>query len=212
VRKRGQGARVVAGLAGLVVVLAAVAAGAAQPALERYQILPEASEARYRVGETFLGEGRFNVAVGRTRDVRGVILVDRQRPARSRVGPIVVDLSTLQSDSARRDNAIRQRWLESTRFPEARFVSTEVRGAPSRYRDGQPVELEVVGDLTVRGVTRRVVWKATVRLAGPELLAQAATSVRMTDFGFQPPSILGFVRAEDDVTLELDLVARRESP
>ncbi len=198
-------------LALLVAVLVATATTAAQPALERYRVVPDASEARYRVGETFLGEGRFNVAVGRTREVRGEVLVDRQNPARSRVGPIVVDLSALQSDSPRRDNAIRQRWLESARFPEARFVSTELRGAPSRYREGQPVELQVVGDLTVRGVTRRVVWRATVRLAGTELRAQAATSVRMTDFGFEPPSILGFVRAEDDVTLEVDLVARRDS-
>ncbi len=180
------------------------------PNLERYVVVPSQSEARYRVGETFLGENRFNEAVGRTREVRGEIWVNRRTPAASRVGPIEVDISTLQSDSARRDNAIRQRWLQSARYPVARFVSTEIRGAPAAYREGEWVNLQVVGNLTIREVTRRVTWEARVRLVGPELRAQAATTIRMTDFGFEPPSILGFVRAEDEAKLELDLVARRE--
>lgn len=192
--------------------LLAQAGAAPEPGLERYVVVPSESEARYRVGETFLGDNRFNVAVGRTRQVEGEILVNRRNPGSSRVGPITVDLSALESDSARRDNAIRQRWLESARFPKAGFVSTEIRGAPAAYRDGQAVELQLVGDLTVRDVTRRVTWQATVRLAGNELRAQAATTVRMTDFGFDPPSILGFVRAENEAKLELDLVARRTSP
>ncbi|MCS7235277.1 MAG: YceI family protein [Armatimonadota bacterium] len=188
--------------------LLAHALAAQDPGLERYVVVPAESEARYRVGEVFLGDNRFNVAVGRTRAVEGEILVNRRNPAASRVS-VTVDLSTLESDSQRRDNAIRQRWLESSRYPKARFVSTEIRGAPASYREGQTVELQLVGNLTVREVTRRVTWQATVRLSGNELRAQAATTVRMTDFGFDPPSILGFVRAEDEAKLELDLVARR---
>lgn len=188
--------------------LPAQAPAAPEAALERYVVVPSESEARYRVAETFLGDNRFNVAVGRTRRLEGEILVNRRNPAASRVS-VTVDLSTLESDSPRRDNAIRQRWLESARYPKARFVSTEIRGAPASYREGQAVELQLVGDLTVRDVTRRVTWQATVRLSGNELKAQAATTIRMTEFGFEPPSILGFVRAEDEARLELDLVARR---
>ncbi|MDR7415489.1 MAG: YceI family protein [Armatimonadota bacterium] len=186
-------------------VLAAPASG-----VERYVVVSSESEARYRVGETFLGDNRFNEAVGRTREVRGEIWVNRQNPAASRVGPIEVDISTLQSDSPRRDNAIRQRWLQSARYPKARFVSTEIRDAPATYREGQWVSVRVVGNLTVREVTRPVTWEARVRLLGTELRAEATTTIRMTDFGFQPPTILGFVRAENEAKLELDLVARRE--
>jgi len=186
-------------------VLAAPASGG-----ERYVVVSSESEARYRVGETFLGENRFNEAVGRTREVRGEIWVNRQNPAASRVGPIEVDISTLQSDHPRRDNAIRQRWLESARYPKARFVSTEIRGAPTAYREGQWVSLRIVGNLTIREATRPVTWEARVRLLGTELRAEASTVIRMTDFGFEPPTILGFVRAENEARLELDLVARRE--
>lgn len=184
---------------------------APQQSLERYVVVPSDSEARYRVAETFLRDMQYNVAVGRTRQVEGEILVNRRSPAASRVA-VTVDLSTLQSDSPRRDNAIRERWLESSKFPKARFVSTEIRKAPASYREGQAAELEVVGDLTVRDVTRRVAWQVSVRLSGNELRAQATTTVRMTDFGFEPPHILGIVRAENEAKLELDLVARREGP
>ncbi len=185
------------------------AQAAPDSAAERYVVVPEQSEARYRVAETFLRDNQFNVAVGRTRKVEGEIVVNRRNPSASRVGPVVVDLSTMESDSPRRDNAIRERWLESARFPKATFVSTQLRGAPASYREGQVVEFQVVGDLTIREVTRRVTWQATVRIWGGELRAQAATTIRMTDFGFDPPHILGIVRAENEAKLELDLVARR---
>ncbi len=195
----------------LACLIALAGADAAQQALERYVVVPSESEARYRVAETFLRDMRYNVAVGRTRQVEGEIQVNRRSPAASRAA-VTVDLTTLQSDSPRRDNAIRERWLESSKFPKARFVSTEIRKAPASYREGQAVELEVVGDLTVRDVTRRVAWQVSVRLSGNELRAQATTTVRMTDFGFEPPHILGIVRAENEAKLELDLVARREGP
>lgn len=185
------------------------AKAAPQQTAERYVVIPAESEARYRVAETFLRDMRYNVAVARTRAVEGEVLVNRRNPAASRVA-VTVDISTLQSDSPRRDNAIRERWLESSKFPKARFVSTEVRKAPSSYREGQTAELEVVGDLTVRDVTRRVAWQAAVRLSGDELRVQATTTVRMTDFGFEPPHILGIVRAENEAKLEVDLLARRE--
>jgi len=124
-------------------------------------VVPEESKARYRVPETFLRDMQYNVAVGRTRRVDGEVPVNRRNPAASRVGPIVVDFSTLESDSPRRGNAIRERWLESARFPTAPFVSTAIRDAPPAYRKGEPVEL--VGNLTVREVTRPVTCRTTVR-------------------------------------------------
>ncbi len=177
--------------------------------VERYVVVPEESRATYRVEEVFLGENRLNTAVGTTREIRGEIFVNRRNPRASRVGPIIVDISTLRSDRARRDNAIRERWLESARFPLAEFVSTEIRGLPETYRDGQEVKLQVVGNLKIREVTRPTTFEATVRLQGAVLTATARARIRMTDFGFDPPSILGFVRVKNEVDLEIELVARR---
>jgi polyisoprenoid-binding protein YceI len=179
------------------------------PGFERFLIDPSESRVTYRVNETFLGDNRFNTAVGTTNAVQGEILVNRPNPRASRIGPITVDISTFRSDSARRDNAIRDRWLESARYPTASFVSTEIRGLPQTYRDGQELTVEIVGNLTIREVTRVTTFDATLRLAGATLTATATTEIRMTDFGFDPPSILGFVRAENEAKLEFRLTARR---
>ncbi|MDR7402681.1 MAG: YceI family protein [Armatimonadota bacterium] len=210
------GARRAGGIVAAVLVLGSALAGgagvsgaAAPAAVQRFVLVPGESQALYRVGETLFREGnRFNVAVGVTTAVRGEILVDRASPANSRVGPIQVDISQLRSDSPRRDAAIRERWLESARFPTAEFTSTRIDGLPARYEDGREVSLRVTGDLKIREVVRPVTFAATVRLTGQELRGVATARILMTDFGFEPPSILGVLRAQNEVEIEVRFVAR----
>ena len=197
----------------LVLSLAAAAAIAdAAPAAQRFSIVPAESQVTYRVNETFIREGnRLNTAVGTTTAVKGEIVVDRAVPRNSRIGPITVDISTFRSDSARRDRAIRERWLESSRFPTAAFRAANLEGLPGAVRDGEDVRFRVAGDLTIRDVTRTVRFDVTLRLDGTTLRGEARTAIRMTDFGFEPPSILGILRAEDEVRLEFRFTARPAS-
>ncbi|MDR7523011.1 MAG: YceI family protein [Armatimonadota bacterium] len=181
-------------------------------ALLRFVIVPAESSVTYRVAEVFLNEGnRLNIAVGVTSAVRGEILVDRARPANSRIGVITVDISQFRSDSARRDNAIRTRWLESARFPLAEFTPTSIQGLPETYQDGRELSLQVVGNLKVRDVTRPTTFAVTLKLDGETLTGTATTTIRMTDFGFDPPSILGILRAENEARLEFRFTARPAS-
>lgn len=181
---------------------------AAAPA-QRYIIAASDSEVVYRVNEVLFREGnRLNVAVGRTREVRGEVVVDRANPRNSRIGTITVNISTFQSDSPRRDNAIRTRWLESARFPSAEFRPKEIDGLPATYAEGQQLRLKVIGDLKVRDVTKPTTFEMTVMLRGSTLTGAATAMIKMTDFGFDPPSIFGILRTEDEVRLELQFVAR----
>jgi polyisoprenoid-binding protein YceI len=183
---------------------------AAAPALQRFVVVSGESQVIYRVGETLFREGnRINVAVGVTTVVQGEIVVDRAFPANSRVGPVQVDISQFRSDSPRRDAAIRERWLESARYPLAEFTSTRIEGLPARYDEGREVSLRITGDLKIRDVVRPVTFAATVRLLGPQLQGTATTRILMTDFGFEPPSILGVLRAQNEVEVEVRFVARQ---
>jgi polyisoprenoid-binding protein YceI len=187
----------------------AVTAAQAPAGAQRFVIVPGESTVTYRVNETFIAEGnRLNTAVGVTTVVRGEIFVDRARPAASRIGTITIDISQFRSDSARRDNAIRERWLESSRFPLAEFVPTQVQGLPAAYEEGREVPVQIVGNLKIRTVTRPVTFDAQVKLEGTTLVVTGRTTIRMTDFGFDPPSILGILRAENEARLEFRFVAR----
>jgi polyisoprenoid-binding protein YceI len=196
--------------AGVAAALPRGSSAAAQLALERYVIVPAESTLTYRVGEVFLGENnRFNLAVGTTTGLQGEVHVNRANPAESRVGKITVDISRLTSDSARRDNAIRARWLESGRFPGAEFTPTAIRGLPSRYRDGEDVQVTIFGNLKIRDVTRETPFAAKLNLDGPRLTGDATTTIKMTDFGFQPPAILGMLRSENEAKIEIRFLALR---
>jgi polyisoprenoid-binding protein YceI len=189
---------------------AAPAAPGPEPAgLERYVIVPPESQVIYRVGEVFFEEGgRFNVAVGTTNAVQGEVFVDRAHPRRSRVGTITVDISQFRSDSSRRDNAIRARWLESKRYPTAVFTPTALRGMPEVYTPSRDMPVEITGNLTIREVTKPATFAAKLRLDGTVLTGIATTTILMTDFGFVPPAILGVLKAENEVKLEFRFLAR----
>lgn len=179
--------------------------------LERFVIEPSESRALYRVGELFLRFNRPNVAVGVTQAIRGEIFVDRARLVNSRLGVVQVDISQLTSDEPRRDRAIRERWLESARFPTAEFRASEVEIPPGAYRDGLPVPVKLHGRLKIRDVERPVTFEGSFVLGENTLKGTARTTIRMTDFGFDPPSILGLLRAENEAEIQVDIVARRAS-
>jgi len=170
---------------------------------------PAASQASYRVGEVFIDQGnQFHVAVGTTHAIQGEIFLDRANPRRSRVGTITVDISQLKSDRSGRDRRIRSGWLESERFPLAVFTPTQIQGLPDTYRPGREIAVQIVGDLKIREVTRPTTFATKLRFDGETIAGDATTTIHMTDFGFDPPSILGVLKAQNDATLEFQFIAR----
>lgn len=174
-----------------------------------FRIVPEESQVTYEVGETFLNQNnRYAIAVGRTQQVNGEVRFDQANPRNSSVGALTIDISTFTSDSPRRDNAIRDRWLESARYPLATFAPTAIEGLPEKYTSGEEITLTITGDLTVREVTRPATFTVTGAIDGETMRGVAETQIKMTDFGFQPPDIAGVLRAEDDVKISFSFVAR----
>lgn len=179
--------------------------------VQLFRIDPASSEVTYEVGEVFLNQdNRYAIAVGRTQQINGEIELDRANPQNSTMGPIEIDISAFASDSPRRDNAIRDRWLESARFPLATFVPTLIEGLPEQYTDGEELTLMITGDLTVRDVTNSVTFTVTSQLDGSQLIGNASGEVNMTDFGFDPPDIIGVLRAEDKVLIGFRFVANAD--
>jgi polyisoprenoid-binding protein YceI len=189
-------------------------AAAGQPApanvpagAQRFAIDPQASEVSYHVGETFFENNEFKVAVGVTHGIQGDVYVDRAHPDLSRIGPITVNVNQFTSDSRRRDNAIRRRWLESDTYPTAVFTPSSIQGLPKTYVAGQTVPVKIAGLLKVHNVTKPVVFAGTLRLTGDTLSGTMETTVLMTDFGFDPPSIM-MLKTENKATLDFQFTAR----
>jgi len=173
-----------------------------------YVIVPERSKVSYSVGEVFFNDNnRFNLAVGVTQKVNGEVFLNFAVPEQSSIGPVTVDISTFVSNSNRRDNAIRTRWLESQSYPLSTFTPKSVTGIPAQYTDGTEIELQVEGDLTVREVTQPVTFIVKAKLVGEELTGTANTEILMSNFGFDAPDIAGMLKAEDKVVIDFEFVA-----
>jgi polyisoprenoid-binding protein YceI len=174
-----------------------------------YQFVPAESQVTYEVGEVFLDQGNaFNVAIGVTQQISGTVQVDFNQPKNSSLSTVTVDISQFQSDSARRDRAIRERFLESASFPIATFVPDKIEGLPDAVQEGVDYVLKVTGNLTIREVTKPASFDVTVRLEGGALQGQANTTILMSDYGFGPIDLLGTLKTEDEVKVSLQFVAR----
>lgn len=172
-----------------------------------FVIDPARTVASYSVEETFINDNnRLGTAVGRTSQVTGQIALNFDDPAASEFGEFTVDISTLQSDSRRRDDAIRREWLESAAYPVAAFRVRDVLDFPAEAQEGRTIQFKLLGDLTVRTGTQTVTWEVTARLENDVLSGRATTFIRMADFGIEPPRLAGILTVRDGVTLTLDFV------
>jgi polyisoprenoid-binding protein YceI len=183
-------------------------AGGAGAGLAIYSIVPEESRVTYEVNETFLDGNRLGTAVGVTQGIEGEFQVDRANPQNSQLGTVTIDISQLTSDSGRRDNALRDRFLQSAQFPLAVFAPTSIEGFPAAVQEGVDIPLTISGDLTIREVTRPVTFDTVVRLESDRITGQALTTILMSDYGFGPISVAGMLNTEDEVKVTFDFVAR----
>jgi polyisoprenoid-binding protein YceI len=165
------------------------------------------SEAGYRVREKLSRLPAKSDAVGRTTAVSGGMTVaasgDRLVARDLRVE---VDVSKLQSDESRRDNRIRTDGLETDRFRTATFVSTGEVVVPADATSGKAFNVDVTGDLTVHGVTRRVTIPVEARLDRGSLQVVGSYRFPLAMFDIDPPNVGGIVTVDPDATLEFKIV------
>jgi polyisoprenoid-binding protein YceI len=175
-----------------------------------FAIVPGQTVAQYAVEEEFFGQAvPFVTAVGKTDAVEGSVTLNfGEGGVKIANNTFTVDISTLTSDSGRRDRAIRERWLESSKYPLATFVGTGIENLPADADFGKDVSFQVAGDMTIRDVTQPLAWDMTVNLDGETLSGNASTFLYMRDFGFDPPDIAGILRVTDGVTVTVQFTAQ----
>lgn len=177
----------------------------------RVELIVGGSEARYHAQEVFLTRGP-NEAIGRTSNVAGMIHIGADGAILADQSSIQVDMTSLKSDSNGRDNYIKRNTLEVEKFPSATFVVTGAPGLPVPLPTSGEATFELVGDLTIHGVTRPATWQTTALFADGQVSGSATTTVLMTDFGMTPPLVPALASIEDAVRLVFDVKAMVTPP
>ena len=173
------------------------------PSLVRLEFA-QGTKAVYLVNEQLARVNLPSDAVGTTDAVSGVILLgaDNQIPADGSV--LRVDLSKMTSDSDRRDRYVRQNTLSTGLHPFAVFVPREVPGLSFPLPTQGETTFQMVGDMTMRGVTSGLVWDVTATFAGDEITGQATTEFPFDKFGMTRPRVRLVLSVEDRIRLRID--------
>jgi polyisoprenoid-binding protein YceI len=159
------------------------------------------SFAGFRVQEELAGIGA-KTAVGRTPDVTGSLTIDGTTISATE---IEVDMTTLETDSDRRDGAIRNQAIETNEFPTSTFVLTEPIELDDVPEEGTPIQVDAVGDLTLHGVTRQVTFPLEAELNGDVITVTGQLPVQFADYDIDKPTAAIVLSVEDNGVIEVQL-------
>lgn len=149
--------------------------------------------------------------IGTTSEVSGQMTLDLNNMAAPvQDSAFTVNLRELTSDQPRRDNRIREANLESNQYPLAEFTITSLVNTPANYSEGQEVTFQANGDITIRNITQPATFDVTAVLQGDTITGVATAPLRMTDFGFEPPSFANLFTVEDDFTARVEFIMQAQ--
>ncbi len=169
--------------------------------------LGDGSLARYLIREQLARRDLPNDAIGETPDVSGSIVFDADGAVVPERSTLTVNLTTLRSDSDRRDDFLRGNSLESNKFSTAEFVVKDAPGMPWPLPDGGEASFQLSGDMTVREVTRPLTWDVTVEFGPNTVTGQTTTTFTFDTFEIEKPSLFFIISLDDEIRLELDIAA-----
>jgi polyisoprenoid-binding protein YceI len=187
-----------------------------------FVILPAESKASYHASEEFfpaalaklgIDAGRAQ-AVGTTQAIEGRFQFDPERPAASLgENTFTVRLNTLTSNQKKRDDYLRQIRDDGPSFdayPLATFRATAIDGSSAFNASGRELNLKLIGDLTVREITKREVFDVKAQLTGGTLAGVATTRFLLTDFGIGPIDFPPLLAVADAIGIEVQFTARAQ--
>jgi polyisoprenoid-binding protein YceI len=169
----------------------------------KFVIASTGNEARYRVREQLAGLDLPNDAIGVTHDVTGMLMVEPNGTIVSDSSRITVNVTGLKTDKDRRDKFIRTKTLETDKYPTVVMIPRSFRGLTARP-GSDSASFELLGDLSVRGVSRPTIWKVKAKTDGNDVVGTASTAFTFKDFNMEQPKVSVVLTVEDTIKLEYD--------
>jgi polyisoprenoid-binding protein YceI len=144
---------------------------------------------------------------GEARFVPGGSDVGRLRVS-AKAGSFVVTNKISEQDRKEIESTMREKVLETSKYPEIVFRSTSV--SASQSPDGS-YQVKISGDLSLHGITRNRGIAATVNITGDTLRAKGEFPLLQTDYKITPVSVAaGTVKVKDELKLSFDIFAIKQ--
>ncbi|HEY0908312.1 MAG TPA: YceI family protein [Candidatus Paceibacterota bacterium] len=170
-----------------------------------YRISQKESLVTFTMNE--LLRGKPFLVVGTTTQIAGDIAV---KDGKFDIGELAINAKTLVTDSASRNGAIARAILKSetpgNEFMIFRPSSNDFTGALAM---GKEVSFNVMGDLTISGVTKPVTFKVTATVEAGKVTGTATTTLKRSDFNLKIPDLSFIANVDDEFPVTAKIVADR---
>ena len=150
----------------------------------------------YRVKEILFGQD--TEGVGRTSAVTGSLVIANNEVTSAEFS---VDMTSLKSDSSRRDRQVNDRILDTANYPTATFALNELIALTPEALAGSDLTVNTTGTLTLRGVTNSVPVTLVARLVDNVIEVNGTIKIVFAEWQIPDPSISAIV-VEDRGLLE----------
>jgi polyisoprenoid-binding protein YceI len=168
------------------------------------------SQAGYRVREKLAFLPAQSDAVGRTSQISGsATFTQAGSSVRISAAKFNIAVNTLKSDREMRDEKIKEIGLESARYPTASFTLSRPVTVPTQILTATAVKVEVLGVVTIHGVSKVQEIPVEMRASGGVVQAVGSLTFPWSEFGMTAPSVGGFVNVTEHATMEFDLQLAR---
>jgi len=139
---------------------------------------------------------------------------DFDKPAAGKVNArcvVTIPVRQLKSDSTKMDSVMYEH-IKQKDHPRIEYRLTELTLKEAPKSADAPFVFDSQGELSVAGVTNKVQMPVSVtRVAKDQLKFTGSTSVKMTSFGIQPPTLIGILSTGDDVKIAFEwLTGKKE--
>lgn len=196
----------------LAAVVAVLAAGAvivpARAEVQSYTITPGKGQE-----VVFTSKAPMESFDGRTDQASGSIAADVADLLAGCDVRVVVDLASLKTGIGMRDTHMRERHLETDKYPQAIFTATRVTAAtPAALAPGATARVTIAGTFALHGVTRDLTLPADLALA-PDgtLTVRAQFPVLLADHRIERPKVL-MLKLADEQKVAITLTATPAAP
>lgn len=186
--------------------LSPVAAQAAQ-----YGIKPGSNEDTVY----FRSPAKLEFIEGSTNNLTGGFSVDPQKTGEGVHGSFQVDLRTLKTGIDMRDEHMRERHLQTDKFPFAYFSITSVKGLPPELKADTLYSISGEGEFYIHGVKRAIPLSVEVRRSmgqnSETMRVRATFNLNLDAFGIPRPKAL-FLKLAETVEVEVIFTSYNNLP
>ncbi len=145
------------------------------------------------------------LVVGTTTEIGGDIAL---KDGKIEFGGLVINAKTFITDNENRNRAMVNLILKSNKI-ENEFITFMPTSPNPTIELGKMATFDVVGDLTISGVTKPATFNVVLTATEDSVNGKATTKIKRSDFNLVIPNLSFIANVDDEFPVTIDVVAER---